>query len=822
MKVRLLLAILSSILLINCATELDNNATSLALIPENVPVILKINDLDVFLSEVKGNEILKRIQGTQEIGLLADRFNPLNYVNSPMGGYLGLMEAKDKPLDFVYIPFDSVPQISLDSTLNKRVESITKGDFNYKKYEMDGCIFYASVLQKKEVVASSQATLEAVWKQIENQKPIKEQFLKFDAMPNPTKSAQIWIDVKNARNLFNTALGSKNDTLDNNYSDWLSLDISLNNDALLLNGIAVVNDSLKNYLGLFSRTSPISNKTKLLAPNGTDSYISYTFTDYKNFSKNQKRFFDDRGERDSIFSAVEEIGISQMGDEKVILLNTYGTANILDYINGLQTNSLEYQGSEIKELKKDSLLLQSFHPLVQGFDPIFANVLENTFVFSASQETLERFINANKSGQTFDKSLLFQNIQDHITDESTLLSVASGKGLENNLGQTGLGSLAHLFNNIDWGDYLYGSQVVADAGFLHTNYFIKKINASGNTSGAVEMFKAQLDSDIFLNPQFFTNHRTNRKDIVVQDQDNVLYLINNKGTIIWRKELESAIQGKIHEVDIYRNGKYQLAFTTNNRFYIIDRNGKEVAPFTFKYEGGNLNPLAVFDYANNKNYRFVVTQGSKVLMYNNEGKIVSGFKYTKAEDNILGAPQHFVIGTKDYLVFKLANGNLKILDRVGRERVKVSEKITFSDNDVKVHQNKFVVTSTEGLIYEIDAQGRIQKSDLQLNTDHGMDATSRTLVLMNDNVLSIRGKEVTLDLGVYTKPTIFYLNDKIYVSVTDIQNLRTYLFDSQAEAIARFPVYGASSIDMADMDSDNKPELVLKDQDNSLVVYKIQ
>ena len=93
---------------------------------------------------------------------------------------------------------------------------------------------------------------------------------------------------------------------------------------------------------------------------------------------------------------------------------------------------------------------------------------------------------------------------------------------------------------------------------------------------------------------------------------------------------------------------------------------------------------------------------------------------------------------------------------------------------------------------------------------------------MNDNVLSIRGKEVTLDLGVYTKPTIFYLNDKIYVSVTDIQNLRTYLFDSQAEAISGFPVYGASVIDMADMDNDNKPELVLKDQDNTLVVYKIQ
>ncbi|UWX54369.1 hypothetical protein NYZ99_15700 [Maribacter litopenaei] len=188
--------------------------------------------------------------------------------------------------------------------------------------------------------------------------------------------------------------------------------------------------------------------------------------------------------------------------------------------------------------------------------------------------------------------------------------------------------------------------------------------------------------------------------------------------------MESAIQGKIHEVDIYRNGKYQLAFTTNNRFYIIDRNGKEVAPFTFKYDSGNLNPLAVFDYSNNKNYRFVVTQGNKVYMYNNEGKIVSGFKYTKAEDTIIGAPQHFVIGTKDYLVFKLTDGSLKILDRVGNVRVRVSDKIPFSENNIKVYRNKFIATSKDGILYEIDGQGKLQTSDLKLNIDHGMDATS--------------------------------------------------------------------------------------------------
>ena len=92
---------------------------------------------------------------------------------------------------------------------------------------------------------------------------------------------------------------------------------------------------------------------------------------------------------------------------------------------------------------------------------------------------------------------------------------------------------------------------------------------------------------------------------------------------------------------------------------------------------------------------------------------------------------------------------------------------------------------------------------------------------MDDNILSIKGKKVELDFGVYSKPKIFYIYDKIYVSVTDIQNQKIYLFDSQAKPIPNFPVFGSSLIDMVDMDNDRKLEIVAKDQDNSLIVYKM-
>ena len=335
------------------------------------------------------------------------------------------------------------------------------------------------------------------------------------------------------------------------------------------------------------------------------------------------------------------------------------------------------------------------------------------------------------------------------------------------------------------------------------------------------LFTLELNTDLATEPQFVKNHRTKQQEIVVQDQNNVLYLISTDGKVLWTKQLDGRIQGEIQQVDIYKNGKLQLAFTTNDQFLVLDRNGDVVPPFNIDYEGGNLNPLAVFDYDGSRNYRFVVTQGRKVYMYNNQAEIVRGFTFSEAPSNILGAPKHFRVGNKDYLVFKQDNSTLRILHRVGSDRIKVPEKIDFSNNEVFLYKNKFSVTNKTGVLHQIDTNGKLTATNFNLNPDHGFYATSNTLVFMDDNVLSIKGRKVELELGVYSKPKIFYIYDKIYVGVTDIQNHQIYLFDSQAEPIPNFPIFGSSLIDLTDMDNDKKLELVAKDQDNSLIVYTI-
>ena len=322
------------------------------------------------------------------------------------------------------------------------------------------------------------------------------------------------------------------------------------------------------------------------------------------------------------------------------------------------------------------------------------------------------------------------------------------------------------------------------------------------------------------NPQFVTNHITKQKEIVVQDVKNNLYLISNKGKILWKKQLQGAVLGKIEQIDIYKNGRLQLAFATRNRVYVIDRNGEDVKPFPLKFQGIITQPLAVFDYEKRKNYRLMVTQGNTVLMYNTKGVIVKGFGFKSTNKNIITQPKHFRIGSKDYITLKTRD-KLYILDRIGKTRVKTDASYSYSSQPVFLYKNTFTTTTQKGHLISIDRNGRVSEENLNLSENHALETTSKTLVTQSENRLGIKNKTTELDFGDYSDPRLFYINDKIYVSTTDLQSHKIYMFDSQSKLLHNFPVYGSSAIDLDNIDKDENLEFVTKGENNSIILYQM-
>ncbi|WP_405383984.1 ribonuclease HII [Maribacter sp. LLG6340-A2] len=786
-------------------------------IPDNTVFAIQINEFESLKTAINSNEPYNKLQQLKPLNKIASKIEALHFLNNQTTGLLTLTAKDSTDFDFTYITLDSVSLIDKKIT-DKSIESIPYNSNTIISYQLNDVTFYSTPFYDYTILSSSQTVLKSILSRNENMNT-HSAINEFLNTANKEKLANIWIDLEHGKSLLKQLFPT--DLHDLDFASWLSVDITLNDQELQMNGVALPSSKTKVDVNLFNDTKPISNTLWNLIPNNATTVTSFGFQEYAKFIQNKNTAGFPVTEQDSLLYTVEEIGLASYNDEEILFLKTFGTASLVEYINTEKTSTNEFSGHEILQLTSNLGLFSALHPLTGNLSFNYASIIDNTIVFTKTKDAIETVISKINTENTFDKTTLFKNVEDKLTSTSSKIRISTLEAEGAHLQKTVSSILGSNFLKSDLKDYVFASQLIADTGFFHVNFLIKKITEENELQAINPVFETKLETDLATLPQFVTNHNNGKKEIVVQDQENILYLISASGKILWEKQLNSTIQGKIHQVDLFKNGKLQMAFTTNNEFLILDRNGNEVKPFTFTFSGGNVNPLAVYDYEGRKDYRFVVTQNNKVYMYNKKGEIVKGFKYTTAEANIEDTPQYFRVGRKDYLVFKLDNGKLKILNRVGKTRVSVNDKFSFSDNAIRLYQNKFTFTTVDGILYQIDTKGKVSSSNLSLAKDHGMDATSKTLAIMNDNILRIRDKKVELELGVYSQPVIFYLNDKIYVSVTDIQNQKIYVFDSQAKPISGFPVFGSSIIDMAD-NGNKKVAFVFKDQENSFKVYKMR
>lgn len=807
-------------LILSCGKKVNTSVPLSGYISPNAHVAIKINHLSSLKESLEKNDFLSRLENLNSFKTIEQSLGFLKHLGDESQGILVFTKSDDEEMQFVYVSEDLANFFGTDSLRAKYAETVTFHDQTLDKFTVDDIVLYSTMFQDKIFISSSQQALVTTLNGTDRRQAT-DIFKKLYSISDNRLPATIFINMNQSDSLLSNMLQNQVPMAPSEFSDWMTLDIDSHPDRLSLSGLSVANDSLQDYLNLFRNTKPLPNMTPTFAPLRADAILSYSFDDHRVFAVNRQKYLRLSTPTDSLYNAVEEIGLIYLNSEKAVVLKTYGSENMADFLVEIRKSAVDYQGNSILQLSDVDFLNNSFKPVINGFTANYGTILENAFVFAEKKEVLQTIISSFKNGATFDKNPIYEIAGRASASSATILFISGADHMNRILGKD---FKREVYNNLKkqkLSGYVFAAQVVADGDFFHTNLSVQKTTKSSSSSIVEQGFTVRLDGSLASDPQFVLNHVTKRKEIVVQDQNNHLYLISAKGKVLWKKPLNSRIQGKIHQVDLFKNGRLQLAFTTHDQLVVLDRNGKEVKMLTKSYQGGNLNPLAVFDYDKKREYRLVVTQGSNVFMYDRKGKIVQGFTFKKAEKPILDAPQHLVIGNKDYLVFKLEDGSLKILSRTGNIRTPVKDKIDFSQSAVRRYKDQFTLTDKKGVLHQIAQSGKITRTKLNLNQDHGIDATNNTLVYMNDNVLSIKGKKLELDFGVYTPPKIFYLFDKVYVTVTDIQNQKVYLFDSQGEPIPNFPVFGASTIDLDDLDGDRKLDIVTKERDSSLITYKI-
>ena len=778
--------------------------------PEKASIIIRTSNIEDLKSSIHNSGFFKNFSNEAIYKNLEGKFENVSLLK-PSGDVLICFsnDASDS-LQYTIITKHSETLFITDSLKNYKEETLTSKGKTIIKSTLKNHTFYSTFFDGVFMASSSQAIIDAAY----NKTTIDSQLEKIFNTTTNDKTASIIIksDTPFIKSIF------IDDRLPlNTFTKYIAVDVDINQNQLLFNGITQSLDSL-HVINIFKNTIPQENQVQHITPQTSDGFMSFTFNDFDNLKTNLGTSI----EKDSIaqltplFDNIMEVGVIFEANNRAVVLNSLDIIATKEALLG-ELNSLEtFRETEIFNFSQPDLFSKTFTPLISFDNATKYCVLDNFFVFADDLELLHNIITSYHNKTTVSEQSSFLDIKERLNNASSLMFVGNASILRNVLEHNFAKSLPSTLSNYN----ASGLQFIFDNNFAHINGIIKQTKAKASENAVSEEINITLDTDLLNDPQFVTNHITKEKEIVVQDINNNLYLISNAGKVLWKKQIEGPVLGTIEQIDIYKNGRLQLVFATPHRVYVLDRNGKDVAPFPAKFNDNITQPLAVFDYDKNKNYRLFVTQGKNILVYDVNAKLVSGFTFKSASDNIIQQPQHFRINNKDYITLKTRN-KLYILDRTGRSRITPKTSVTFSAEPIFLYNDAFVTTTSTGDLISIDLNGGTSSSKLNLSENHHIFASSKTLVTQSDNKLTIKDKTIELDFGTYTAPKLYYIKDKIYVSTTDTQAHKVYLYDSQAAIISNFPVYGNSLMALDVIDKNGNLGFVVKGESNSIILYKI-
>lgn len=222
------------------------------------------------------------------------------------------------------------------------------------------------------------------------------------------------------------------------------------------------------------------------------------------------------------------------------------------------------------------------------------------------------------------------------------------------------------------------------------------------------LWTLKLDTTAMVPPSSFVNHITKENEIVIQDVENSLYLINAKGSMLWKKRISEAIISEIYMVDIFKNNKFQMLFNTRNYIHLIDRNGKYVEGYPVKLPSPACAPLSVFDYDHTKDYRiFISCKNRLIYNYSIFGVKQAGFAPLKTENEVLLPIQYVAISESQYLVAVDKDGKIYTFSRKGIGRIGLRNRTVANCTSFYIDASNSIGSSY--LVYFDEKDGLINK-----------------------------------------------------------------------------------------------------------------
>jgi len=798
--------ILLIISLTSCEQEMNDNNLMFSLIPNESKIVIQINDLDYIKSFITNNELFSNTYFSRD-----SLNNLINRINIDESKNSGLLSFSTYGKNNVAITFISKKNFS-DSLKMQNNES-----YKYNKYEIfKQNSFYKTYLDQTVVSSSSDIIIENIIRNYNSKKRGINDPNFYDIILSANKTEPINIFIDSKLDGFSKEFFRSIEFYPLVKSSWKNFDLSRSNEDIRLTGITRINDSIKSKLSILKNLNPKSLETDKVIPNNFESFFSFTITDSNSFIKNYQNYLDANNLENQNLEDIKNINeITFLKDqEKSVILNLFDP----ELINELSfSDSINYS-NKIFDLNIPNDLNDLLRLFDENINLEFGILIDSFIILSGSRNQLKKILTSYDNRRTLINDINYQKNKENSLNKYSFIWMANTKRIKKD----------PLFNNstyknLDSNIYPFIKlEGLIDKKLTLLNFYIEKTKRRESSGDIYNELIVSNNNKIITPPKWLKNHRNNEYDFAYQDSKNFLYLYSNKGDLYWKKKLSSKIIGEIQQVDLYKNGRLQMAFRTFDKFYIIDRNGSIVKPFEISIDNSNnINALSIFDYEDDNNYRFLISQDNYMKMYDSKGNSVTGFNPENLNSNIINPPVHIRVEEKDYILVQLKNEQLKILNRRGKDRISVKQNINFSKNNFFQYMNLFTTTDINGNLIQIDMNGNVVKNNYSLEGNNTIEIKMDNILFHSGNTISINGKTIRIPEGRYTKPKLFNYKDLLYITITDEKEGKVYLYNKEGNLVSGFPIKGINLVDIIDADNDGKIELITQLDERSVISYEI-
>ena len=804
---------------------------------------------------------------------------------------------KANDFDFLYLV--NLPKIGQESFVNDVIKDVTGGKADISKRVYDGVTIkdfpaagnnesFSYAVVKGVFIGSFTAFLvEDAIRQLHMGKPftLDKSFTKvFDAAGSKV-DANIFVNFNAFPNLLSAYLNIGGaDQMKNfrPFASWAGLDLKFKNNTISLNGFTSA-ENKTDFLNIMKGQKPGETKMLRILPAKTVVFVHQYVSDFNLYRQNYKNFLSENNDLDAYKDSlkrytdlyrlnVEERMLNWVGNEMALVIsqgggntlsaNTFMVLHTKDLIqakssldqlsrfaslrDGITTENYK-DNFPIKYLGLSGIFGICFGNVFSGIENSYYTFLGDYVVFANQPSSLKNFIDDYQLKKVLSNHPEYKSLSENLSQRSNCYVYANMSSVANVLKVFASSNLEKSINlNVENFNKFESFAFQLSAGQNNNDLFYNNIVINQHTTKKEEinqLWASKLDTSISMQPILVVNHNTDIKEIMVQDDANNLYLMDNSGEILWKKKIPGHILGSIRQIDYYRNGKLQYLFNTSKMLYLLDRNSDNVANFPIKLAANASAGLSVFDYDKKLDYRIFIPCGKKIYTYQTSGKPVEGWVFNKSLENVYNQVQHFRIDSKDYLIISDGNGQVFFLDRKGENRFPVKDKIFIAKNSpwqlVNEEKPYFANVDSSGTIYHVFTDGSIDKIQVDkmdnlaasfsyLCMDVDADKLYDHIFLDRDKLYAFKADKTLLfvknfEQEILNRLQFVEISKKDFrIGISSEKTNEIFMIDADGSVSSGFPLKGSTLFSTGDLNNDGHINLVAGSSDGNIYVYTLK